>query len=46
VLHNPTVTSAIIGASQVSQIEDCVQALDNLAFSPAQLDAITQILED
>jgi L-glyceraldehyde 3-phosphate reductase len=46
VLHNPTVTSAIIGASQVSQIEDCVQALDNLAFSPAQLGAIAQILED
>lgn len=46
VLHNPTVTSAIIGASRVSQIEDCVQALDNLEFSPAQLDAIEQILVD
>lgn len=45
VLNNQAVTSAIIGASKVSQIEDCVAALDNLAFSETELANINQILE-
>lgn len=45
VLNNQAVTSAIIGASKVSQIEDCVAALDNLTFSESELTNISQILE-
>ncbi|MEP1551935.1 MAG: aldo/keto reductase [Paraglaciecola sp.] len=45
VLSNQAVTSAIIGASKVSQIEDCVAALDNLMFSESELTNINQILE-
>jgi L-glyceraldehyde 3-phosphate reductase len=44
VLNNQAVTSAIIGASKVSQIEDCVAALDNLDFSPQELVTINTIL--
>lgn len=44
VLHNPTVTSAIIGASRVGQIEDCALALDNLTFSDEHLQRIDHIL--
>ena len=42
VLRDPRTTSALIGASRVSQIEDAVKALDNLSFSQAELDAIDQ----
>ncbi len=44
VLNNKAVTSAIIGASKVSQIEDCVAALDNVDFSQQELSNINQIL--
>ena len=44
ILHNPTVTSASIGASKVAQIEDSVAALDNLAFSDEELQEIEKIL--
>ena len=44
VLNNKAVTSAIIGASKVSQIEDCVVALTNLQFSQLELENIDQIL--
>src|SRR5690606_5424026 len=44
VLHNPTVTSAIIGASRVAQIEDSVAALAKLDFSEAEITEIEQIL--
>lgn len=44
VLNNQAVTSAIIGASKVSQIEDCVAALDNLEFSEQELKNIDNIL--
>ncbi|WP_027489157.1 L-glyceraldehyde 3-phosphate reductase [Allorhizobium undicola] len=37
VLRGGRVTSALIGASRVSQIEDCVKALDNLHFAEAEL---------
>ena len=44
VLNNQAVTSAIIGASKVSQIEDCVAALDNLEFTQQELNSIDTIL--
>ena len=37
VLRQPAVTSALIGASRWSQIEECLGALDNLKFSPDEL---------
>ncbi len=43
VLRKPAVTSALIGASRWSQIEDCLGALDNLRFSQAELDEIDRI---
>ncbi len=44
VLNNPTVTSAVCGASKVKHIEDNVAALDNLEFSTEELDKIDRIL--
>ena len=44
VLHNETVTSALIGASKIAQIEDAVAALDNLAFSAEELQEIEKVL--
>ena len=44
VLNNQAVTSAIIGASRVSQIEDCVAALNNLEFTQQELSNIDTIL--
>jgi L-glyceraldehyde 3-phosphate reductase len=44
VLRHPGMTSALIGASRVSQIDDAVEALSNTEFSAselAQIDAIT-----
>jgi L-glyceraldehyde 3-phosphate reductase len=46
VLRQDSVTSALIGASRVSQIEDCVGALNNVALSQAELDKIESILAD
>jgi L-glyceraldehyde 3-phosphate reductase len=40
VLRHETVTSALIGASRVSQVEDCVAALNNLPLSVQELEAI------
>ncbi|MEX2043906.1 MAG: L-glyceraldehyde 3-phosphate reductase, partial [Opitutus sp.] len=37
VLRDPRVTTALIGASKVSQIEDCVAALGNTRFSDDEL---------
>lgn len=44
VLHNSVVTSALIGASKVQQIEDNLAALQNLAFTSSELTAIDEIL--
>jgi L-glyceraldehyde 3-phosphate reductase len=44
VLRQPSVTSALIGASRVSQVEDSVAALNKLDFSPEELDQIENIL--
>ena len=40
VLRDPRMTSALIGASRVEQIEDAVGALANVTFSKAELDEI------
>jgi len=45
VLQHETVTSAIIGASRVAQVEDGVRTLDKLELSPDELRAIDQALE-
>lgn len=44
VLRQPAVTSALIGASKTSQIEDNLGALRNLAFSRDELASIDRIL--
>ncbi|NQX66477.1 L-glyceraldehyde 3-phosphate reductase [Paenibacillus alba] len=45
VLREGRVTTALIGASRVSQIEDNVAALNNLAFSQEELLRIEEILK-
>ncbi len=44
VLRDPVVTTAIIGASRVAQIEDAVAALDNLRFTGDELERIERVL--
>ncbi len=44
VLRQPAVTSALIGASRVSQLEDNLAALENLALSSSELADIERIL--
>jgi L-glyceraldehyde 3-phosphate reductase len=44
VLRQPAVTSALIGASRVSQIEECVRAVEQLGFSADELARIDQIV--
>ncbi|XEC93697.1 L-glyceraldehyde 3-phosphate reductase [Paenibacillus tarimensis] len=45
VLRGGKVTSALIGASRVSQIEDNVAAMNKLDFTPSELDEIERILQ-
>jgi L-glyceraldehyde 3-phosphate reductase len=40
VLRDPRVTTALVGASRWSQIEDTLGALDNPQFTPAELENI------
>lgn len=44
VLRQDAITSVLVGASKVSQIEDSVAALDNLEFTSEELEAIEEIL--
>jgi L-glyceraldehyde 3-phosphate reductase len=44
VLRHPGMTSALIGASKIVQIEDAVGALDRLAFTPEELAEIERVL--
>lgn len=44
VLRDEVVTSALIGASKVSQIEDCVKATENTAFTAEELQKIDTIV--
>jgi L-glyceraldehyde 3-phosphate reductase len=46
VLRKPQVTSALIGASSVKQLEDNLGALDNLSFSAEELNKIEAILRE
>lgn len=46
VLRDDVVTSAIIGASRVAQLEENVAALDHLQLSTAELAAIDEVLAD
>jgi L-glyceraldehyde 3-phosphate reductase len=46
VLRHPGMTSALIGASRVSQIEDAVEALKNLTFTAEELQKIDNILAE
>ena len=45
VLRKPQVTSALIGASSVGQLEDNLGTLKNLSFSEAELQEIEKILQ-
>lgn len=45
VLRDPRMTSALVGASRVEQINQNVAALDKLQFSPDELSRIEQILQ-
>jgi L-glyceraldehyde 3-phosphate reductase len=44
VLRHPQMTSALIGASKVGQVEDDIAALRNLVFPPEELKEIDQVL--
>ena len=44
VLRHPVVTSALIGASKVQQVDDCVGAVKNLNFPPDELAQIETVL--
>lgn len=44
VLQNPSVTSALIGASRPSQIEENVKALSNLEFTQEELQLIDAVI--
>ena len=46
VLRKPAITSALIGASSVKQLEDNLASLNNLKFSEEELDRIESILKD
>lgn len=43
ILRLPTITSALIGASSVEQIEENVKALDNLVFTEEELQRIDEL---
>jgi L-glyceraldehyde 3-phosphate reductase len=45
VLRNPVITSALIGASKPSQIQENVAAVRNVTFSPEELTQIDRIIE-
>lgn len=44
ILRDNKVTSVLVGASRVSQLEDNVRALNNLEFSKKELDTIEKVL--
>jgi L-glyceraldehyde 3-phosphate reductase len=45
VLRDTRITTALIGASKISQLEECVAATANTAFDPAELQKIEEILK-
>lgn len=45
ILRHPIMTSVLIGASKISQVNDAVGALDHLLFSETELQAVETILQ-
>lgn len=45
VLKDPVVTTALIGASRLSQVRDCLKALENTRFTAEELSAIDGMAE-
>ena len=45
VLRDARVTTALIGASKISQLEECVAAAENTIFDPVELEKIEEILK-
>jgi L-glyceraldehyde 3-phosphate reductase len=43
-LHDPRVTSVIVGASSVTQIADNLKALENTSFTEEELQAVARII--
>ena len=43
VLRDPRITSGLLGASSVAQLEQNVAALERLDFDPAELEEIDQL---
>lgn len=46
VLRNQGITTALIGASKPSQVEDCVGAVNNLEFTAEELTAIDEFADE
>jgi L-glyceraldehyde 3-phosphate reductase len=46
VLRDPRVTSVVVGASSVQQLEDNVAAIDNTEFTPDEITAIDTVAVD
>ena len=46
VLRLPAVTSALVGASSVAQLENNLKALHGLSFAPEELEAIETVLKE
>ena len=46
VLRDGGITTALIGASRPSQVEDCVRAIDNLDFTPEELAEIDNYAQE
>ncbi|SDA14216.1 L-glyceraldehyde 3-phosphate reductase [Ruminococcus sp. YE71] len=46
ILHNPAVTTVLVGASRPSQIEDNVGAIENLSFTDEEIALINKILAE
>lgn len=44
VLRDPRITSALIGASRIGQLEECIAATENTSFDSVELTAIDSIL--
>lgn len=46
ILHNPAITTVLIGASRPEQIEDNVKAIEKLDFTDDEIEAIEKILAE
>ena len=44
ILHNPAITTVLIGASRPEQIEDNVKAVEKLEFTAAEIEKIEEVL--